>query len=987
MHFGILGPFEVADDQGRELALGGQKQRAVLAILVLHAGEVVSSDRLIDELWGEYAPATAAKTIQVYVSNLRKALGGGVLVTRRSGYTLVREGVEVDVDHFESLAGAGRRALREGDPREAADSLRAALGLWRGAPLSDFRYEPFAQDEIARLEEVRAVALEDRIDADLALGEHRALVGELEFLVRAHPLRERVCGQLMVAMYRSGRQAEALEIYQTTRAQLVEELGLEPGPALSGLQAQILTHSLGLAESPEMDRPRLRRYAVTRPPAAAAPMIGRQVEVRDVSLLLESSQVRLVTLTGTGGVGKTRLALAIAQGVESHFRSGVCWIELAGVSRAEDVGSTVARALAIVPVNGEGVNDALRRHLVDTQLLLVMDNFEHVLGASDLVGGLVLSCPELTILVTSREALDLKAEHRIVVEPLPLPAVPDTATLADLNAADASTMFIEAARRLDARFAASGDSAPAIARLCARLDGLPLALELAAARTGLFSVEELDARLREAICDLGTGARDAPARQRTLHATIEWSYRLLTEELRSTFRRLAVFAGGATLEAAEAVTGATAEAIEALIAKSLLHRRWEGAGATRVAMLQTVTEYARRLLAQDPAADAVRRDHLEHYLQLAETNIARLSTHEEPDALAAIDREIDNLRAALEWALTAAPNEALRLVGHLGEYWWIRGDLDGLPWFNAALRSAGELAPGGDRARAHHQRAHLLFMRHDHRSSREAVQTALALYRESGDHAGISEACHELIFLGEMLGETEGGEALAAAAYRHALLAGSDALVAKNLGRLARTLPAPDRTAALEHAVELLTQLGNYQEVARAYNNAAFLALNENRPGEAIPLLSMALIAAERTGVPATVTITLGNVGFANLFTGDVDAARMAFSQQLQLCAEHAFRYGADAGLAGLAAVLAVDERPEQAARLLGAARALGYPTADAHGIDRLLERDFFARARARYGLAAWERSEATGAAMSLESAMACAHQSRAERTEAARKR
>ena len=224
----------------------------------------------------------------------------------------------------------------------------------------------------------------------------------------------------MVAMYRSGRQAEALEIYQKTRAQLVEELGLEPGPALSGLQAQILTHSLGLAESPEMHRPRLRRYAVTRPPAAAAPMIGRQVEVRDVSLLLESSQVRLVTLTGTGGVGKTRLALAVAQGVESHFRSGVCWIELAGVSRAEDVGSTVARALAIVPVNGEGVNDALRRHLVDTQLLLVMDNFEHVLGASDLVGGLVLSCPELTILVTSREALDLKAEHRIVVEPLPL---------------------------------------------------------------------------------------------------------------------------------------------------------------------------------------------------------------------------------------------------------------------------------------------------------------------------------------------------------------------------------------------------------------------------------------------------------------------------------------------------------------------------------------------------------------------------------------
>ena len=707
----------------------------------------------------------------------------------------------------------------------------------------------------------------------------------------------------------------------------------------------MLEHAPSLMAHADVTSARLPRGGAARLPQAT-PMVGRQVEVSDVSLLLESSEVRLVTLAGTGGVGKTRLALAIAQLVEGHFRDGARWVELAGVSRAEDVGSTIARALAIAPLSGESVNDALRRHLADRELLLVMDNFEHVLDASGLVGELLSSCPEITMLVSSREALGLKAEHRVVLEPLPLPPVPGDATLADLNAADATMMFIEAARRRDARFAASADSAPAIARLCARLDGLPLALELAAARTGLFGVQELETRLREALSELGAGPRDAPARQQTLHATIEWSYRLLTERLQSVFRRFGVFAGGATLEAGEAVTGATAEAIEALIARSLLYRRWDPNGDTaRLVMLETVREYARQWLAQDPTEDAVRRKHLEHYLLLAEQNVPRLSTHEEPDALAEIDHEIDNLRTALHWALTAAPNAALRMVGHLGKYWWSRGDLDGLPWLNAALRSAGELAPVGDRARAHHQRAHQLFMRHDHRRSREAVQTALALYREVEDHSGISEACHELIFLGEILGETEGHEALADDAYRHARLAGSDALVAKNLARIARTLPGPDRRAALERAVELLTRIGNYQEVARAYNNAAFAALNENRPGEATPLLKLALTAAERTGAPATVMVPLGNVGFANLFMGDVDAARTAFAQQLQLCAKHAFRYGADAGLAGLAAVLAVDDRPEQAACLLGAARALGYPNADAHGIERRLERDFFATA------------------------------------------
>ena len=251
MHFGILGPFVVTDDEGRELVLGGRKQRSVLAILLLHADEVVSSDRLIDELWGQRAPVTAAKTVQVYVSNLRKALGEGVVVTRSGGYVLHVTAVGLDARKFEALATDGQGSLQAGDFRRAAGLLGKALELWRGPALADFAYESFAQAEMARLEESRLVVVEDRIDAELALGKHTRLVSELEGLVREHPLRERSVGQLMLALYRSGRQADALEVYRQTSELLRDELGLEPGPELRGLERAILNQDTSVEPPPQ----------------------------------------------------------------------------------------------------------------------------------------------------------------------------------------------------------------------------------------------------------------------------------------------------------------------------------------------------------------------------------------------------------------------------------------------------------------------------------------------------------------------------------------------------------------------------------------------------------------------------------------------------------------------------------------------------------------------------------------------------------------
>lgn len=315
MRFGILGPFEVADDQGRELALGGRKQRSVLAILLLHAGEALSSERLIDELWGERAPRSAANTIHVYVSNLRKALGDGVLVTGPAGYVLRAE--EIDAGRFEALAAAGRRALRDGAPGDASEALGRALGLWRGPALADFAYEAFAQSEIARLEEARLAAIEDWIDARLALGEHAELVAELGALVGEHPLRERLHGQLMIALYRCGRQAEALEVFQRARAHLADELGLEPGPALKALQAQILSQDARLAPGGLAGDGAHISSSLLERSAELTTLSDRLEEVR------EGLGGRLVLVRGEAGIGKTMLLRRFCDGLGAPVR--VLW--------------------------------------------------------------------------------------------------------------------------------------------------------------------------------------------------------------------------------------------------------------------------------------------------------------------------------------------------------------------------------------------------------------------------------------------------------------------------------------------------------------------------------------------------------------------------------------------------------------------------------------------------------------------------------------
>jgi predicted ATPase/DNA-binding SARP family transcriptional activator len=975
MRFGILGPFEVADDQGRELVVGGHRQRTVLAILLLHAGEVVSSDRLIEELWGEHAPATAAKTIQVYISKLRSALGDGVVHTRAGGYMLDSGRADVDARRFEALVADGRGALQASDPRHAAQSLRDALELWRGQPLADFAYEPFAQGEVARLEEARLAALEDRIDADLALGAHAALVSELESLAREHPLRERLCGQLMLALYRAGRQAEALEVYQRARVHLAEELGLEPGPALKGLQAQILDHAPALQQDVE-DRSVVPHPFRQRLPSPATPTIGRDQEVRDVAVLFDASGARVVTLTGPGGVGKTRLALVVAHTVGPEFEHGVCWVELAGLTRSEDVGSTIVRALDATSVPGESAIDTLLRYVADKQLLLVVDNFEHVLDSARLIGDLIAGCPRLEVLATSREVLGIAAEHRYDVAPMPVPPTPDEATVAEVEGTAGTALFLAAARRREQAFVIGPATAPLVAQVCGRLDGLPLAVEIAAARIGVLTVSELAARLDDALIGWGSGLRDAPERQQTLEATIRWSYRLLREDERQAFLRFSVFAGGATLPAAQTVCGASLETLEALRAKSLIRRREQPDGTTRLVMLETLRRFALEEGADGAGLEETRRRHCTYYLSLVDEFAARFGTPDEPPALHALDRDIDNIRSGLTWALAADPGQALKLAGLLGDYWFTYNDPDGLEWLDAALTAAGDQAPPAARARAHLRRSHQIEMRWQLQAALDEATLALDLYREAGDDTGIATA--HLVLAGQTLrqGDPAEAKANAEAARSHAEAANDAPLLGRALAKLATLPRTPGRPGLLQSAARLLSEAGDYRGLSHLYSNAGWVAITENRPKEAIDYLDLALAAADK--LPArsvSKLLPLSNKGLAKLLLGNVEEAETAFVEALTLCRNEAFRWGGAESLAGLAAVLVMKDRLEQGARLLAAARAAGYPGPDPddQAMLRRLAHDHFDDARTRLGTAAWTRLTDAGRDLAFSDAVAFA--------------
>ena len=750
MEFRVLGPLEVCSAAG-VVALGGLKPRVVLAVLLLHANEPVHAERLALALWGEDAPLNAVKTVRVHISRLRKALGNAeTLMTTPAGYRLRVRADELDANRFARLVEDGRRALAAGQAEHAAVVLREALALWRGPALADLAYEPVAQAEIARLEEQRLVAVELRVEADLAAGRHAALVGELRQLVAANPTRERMAEQLMLALYRCGQQADALEAFQAARHVLVDEVGVEPGPKLRELQHAVFAHD------PRLDAP-LTTVAPILDGAGALPapstvLFGREADLDAVAGLIGEVRTRLLTLLGPGGVGKTRLAIETARRLAQDFTDGARFVSLASVAELCDLASAVCRALAAPIREGEPPPAAVRRFLGDRHMLLVLDNFEHLVAGAPLVSELLAACPDLTILVTSREPMRLASERLYPVRPLGVPDAHGAVSAMELEGYGAVAMFVDRAQARDPGFAVDDTNAGHVREICRRLDGLPLALELAAARVGLLSPAELAVRLDRALTLLAGGACDAPARQRTLRATIDWSFGLLTDPEREAFTQLAVFASGATVAAAESVTGASLDTLDSLVAKQLLVRHDD-----RLVMLETVREYALERLAEHPDADAVHARLATwcfHFTRQATPHLVRA---DRIAWLARLDAELPNVLAALSWALEGQRTElALQLASELAAYWWRTSHSEqGLLWIDAALKQAHG-ASTTVRAKALLYRARLVGYRQLERY-RADLQASLRLFRACDDDSGITACLGHLVDAEAWHGRPENG--------------------------------------------------------------------------------------------------------------------------------------------------------------------------------------------------------------------------------------
>ncbi|MFD1938516.1 BTAD domain-containing putative transcriptional regulator [Nonomuraea mangrovi] len=663
---GILGSLALDTATG-PTPVGGARLRALLARLVLDAGRAVRPATLVEALWGEAAPADHLHALQSLVSQLRRVLGDPELITSGpAGYRLAVEPDAVDAVRFEQLARAGRRSHAQSRPAEAAATLREALSLWRGPALADVREAPFAAAEAERLERARLATLEDRVEAELALGADRDLVAELESLTLAHPLRERLHAQLIRALALNGRGTEALAAYQRIRGLLADSFGSDPGPQLQEAHLAVLRGEL----------PRSRRsHGGLDVPLTS--FVGRDDDVRRVVDLL--GRVRLVTLVGPGGAGKTRLANTIGRRLSPS--GGVWFVPLAPVG-ADDVPRAVldllrGREEGVPPrhVTPDEVLDHLVETLADDELVLVLDNCEHVIeAAATLAGALLGRCPRLRVLTTSREPLRIDGETSHPVLPLELPEPGSTAERA--RACAAVRLFHDRAAAVRPGFTLDGSALTAAVEICRRLDGLPLAIELAAARLRALPVEAVAARLDDRFRLLTGGSRTALPRHRTLRAAVAWSWDLLDADERALLESLSVVPGTFTEDAAEAIgrSGDIRELLTALVDKSLLHLA-ESADPLepRYRVLETIREYGLERLALRDEVDVVRGRHAGFFLQLAETADPYLRTSDQLRWLVRLSAERDNLSAAIRWAVESGDADlAVRLGVALCWFWFLR---------------------------------------------------------------------------------------------------------------------------------------------------------------------------------------------------------------------------------------------------------------------------------------------------------------------------
>jgi len=921
----VLGPFEAVLD-GEPVAIGGPKQRSVLALLAVDVGRVVSVDRLIEGVWGEEAPDGARRSLQVYVSNLRKALapaGGGdsVLVARSPGYLLDVDPDRVDAVRHASLVAEAREARAGGRHGEARARLADADALWRGEPLADLAFEPFAGPVVARLAEERADAAEDRAEAEIACGGHVDAVATLERMVEEAPLRERRWGLLMLAQYRSGRQAEALRTYGRARDTLVDELGIDPGPALRDLESRILVQDPDLAAAPEAATAAPRARSRPDLPVPPSPIVGRAREVDDVSGSLRDADVRMVTLTGPGGVGKTRLAMEVGPVVVDDFPGGVVFVPLTAVDDPERVLPLAGGALGVAePADGDWTA-AVAARIGDEPTLVVLDNLEQLQDAAGDVAALLAAAPGLTVLATSRVALRVAGEQEYVVGPLP---VDD----------DAVALFLERSLARVPGYASSDDDRAAVAAICARVDGLPLALELAAARAKVLAPRDLLARLDDTLGLLVGGGRDLPDRQRTLRATLAWSYALLEPTDRDLLDRLSVFAGSFTVEAAEAVCAFAGDVdvldgLSVLVDNSLVRPLDADGASLRFGLLQTVRDFARERLLSSGHAGEVRDRHAAEIVRAAEAARPAIDSTGSAVVLALLRADEANHRSAMEHLLERGRlGDAARLAVALRPFWVGRGLFaDGRRWLGRILADDG--LEGDQRAPAAVAAGILAYYQDDlddavarltegsDRARRGAAPgaepadpetTALALCFLASCHLFADDREAATVAIDEALALAEAHELYEP----HALALSASAIAAAMAGDF------DGERAAHERRLELVRRRGDRERVADTLNTLAEIALEAEDHEQAGRLAEegLGLVGADSRLTRRDLRLTLGRVALAGR---DAEGAARHLREALVHCTDLAQPFELAQCVRAVAGVASLRGDADAAVRLVAA--------------------------------------------------------------------
>lgn len=912
MRFGLLGPLGVWTAGDTPVTVPDLKVRVLLAALLAHQGHPASIDRLVEHVWADRPPANPTAALQTKVWQLRRALNAAEpgardrVVSRPPGYLLRTGPNPTDAERFRALL---EQTTVTALPRARAVLLDEALGLWRGPVLADFPEAPFATALAARLEEQRLTALEDRAEARLSLGEHHLLTGELADLLTGHPYRERLHALHLQALYRAGRQGEALDCYDQFRRRLADELGVDPAPELATLHRAILSHD------PVLLAPAATNSSVTATPApsGAGPppgargnlpvplteLIGRESAIGNIHRLLDVG--RLVTLVGSGGVGKTCLAVEAAHQVADAYPDGVWLVELASLGHA-DPATLAGTVLAVLGIREdvELAPAAPAEHLVAAlqgrRLLLLLDNCEHVVEpVAELADRVLRRAPGVRLLSTSQEPLGVGGEQVCAVPPLTLPdpAVGDPMLLAQ---ASAVRLFVSRATAAAPAFTLDESNARDVAELCHRLDGIPLALELAATRVRALGIRGLLTRIDDRFRVLTCGHRGAPPRQQTLRAMIDWSWELLSKPEQLVLRRLAAHADGCTLEAAEVVCAdedlpadQVLELLARLVDRSLVVMAETPVGP-RHRLLESVAAYCSERLHEADEVATVRRRHRRYYTALARRADEELRGPNQRQWLARLDQETTNLRHALDDAISDGDAAgALDLTTALAWYGYLRGRLRETRRSIEAALAVPRSTRGTPQAAAACWHAGLALLENgsDHAPlvapalagwpagkdlaarARAVAFLGLALLN-TGDVAGSITLVEEVLPEFERLGDRWGMAAALSLRASQALAHGD--------------LSAVHRDA--EHAVSLFRELGDRWGQLQASFTLSNRAEATGDYSEAARLHREGLQMAEELGLWLEAADRLSGLGRIALLAGDYDQAREFHERALQLAAE-----------------------------------------------------------------------------------------------------